>query len=262
MSLTARRTHGYGSPLSVRPLPTRASLVVLTLLLACAKAGVQPPPPVEQLHYPAWMAAWDNAGIPTQPQVLVVNLDQDLAYSGGWVTAFDSTSEDTSGVGRPLGGAEVPNVAGKVMVIDPPASACTNFSSTLGFTPPFALVAGRTEPALYQLSLSSGTAATATTRIGLSPVSADLPYGLGFTCGADGKTPRVWVSYQAGQNDIGYVTRLNLFDPDPEREAARGPARGGQHRPRRGPQLRLRRRARPALLHQQGVLAPRRAEVD
>jgi hypothetical protein len=102
MSLTARRTHGYGSPLSVRPLPTRASLVVLTLLLACAKAGTQPPPPVEQLHFPAWMAAWDDANDPTpQPQLLVVNIDQDLAYSGGWVTAIDAGEADA---GKPLGG--------------------------------------------------------------------------------------------------------------------------------------------------------------
>jgi hypothetical protein len=76
MFLTARRTHGYGSPLAVRSLPTRASLVVFAVLLACAKAGTQPPPPLTELHYPAWMAAWED-------QLLVVNIDQDLAYGGG-----------------------------------------------------------------------------------------------------------------------------------------------------------------------------------
>ncbi|HVO19038.1 MAG TPA: hypothetical protein VMU15_07270 [Anaeromyxobacter sp.] len=205
MTLTARGTHGYGSPLSVRSLLTRASPLALSLLLACAKAGLQPAPKLDWLHYPAWMAAYAD-----QDQLLVVNIDQDLAFSDGWVTGFDRGS-DTPGTGVVLGGADVPNVAGKIMVLDPAtAGAC---SGAFGqFQPPLALVAGRTESALYQIPLPLPTTPgqkVASNRIGLDPFSAAEPYGLAYTCGAD-LVPRAWVGFQAGAGDVGYVSQVDL----------------------------------------------------
>jgi hypothetical protein len=207
MTLTPRGTHGYGSPLPVRPFLTRAAPVALSLLLACARAGSQPSPRVDTLHYPAWMASYEGGD-----QLLVVNIDQDLSYDAGWISAFPRAATASTEV---QGGGDVPNVAGKVMVLDAAAKgACAGaFDPAGSLAGDLALVAGRTKNALLAFPLPLPTtpgAKVAPTRIGLSPFSAALPYGLGYSCSADGAHPRAWVAYQAGSSDIGYVAQVDL----------------------------------------------------
>ena len=108
MSLTPQGTRVYGSPLAVRPLLLRSLPAVLALLLACAKAAEQPSPPLAGLHYPAWLASFED-------ELLVVSLDQDLAYQGGSLVAFDDDPSSPTD-GNALGGVEVPNLAGMIRV--------------------------------------------------------------------------------------------------------------------------------------------------
>jgi hypothetical protein len=203
MTLTPRATRVYGSPLSVRTLLLRSLPAALALLLACAKAGEQPTPPLDRLHYPAWLATWED-------QLLVVSLDQNLAYSGGSVVSFD----DGDTTGTVLGGLEVPNVAGKILVPTAAEKAGCTFGS--GVPSDFALVAGRTEEVLLMPALASGAGPTcgAGCRIPLHPFSATYPFGVGFTCSADG-TPRAWVGYQEGKNHVGFVSQVDLSGATP-----------------------------------------------
>jgi hypothetical protein len=200
MTLTPRAPRVYGSPLSVRTLLLRCLPAAIALLLACAKAGEQPPPPLDRLHFPAWLATWED-------QLLVVSLDQDLAHSAGTLVAFDD--RDTAGVLR--GGMEVPNVAGKILV--PTAAEKAACSAGFGAWVPedFALVAGRTEDVLLVPALAAGAGPTcgAGCRVKLHPFSATFPFGVGFTCSADG-TPRAWVAFQDGRLQTGYLAQVDL----------------------------------------------------
>lgn len=198
MTLTPRATRVYGSSLSVRTLLLRSLPAAIALLLACAKAGEQPPPPLDRLHYPAWLATWED-------QLLVVSLDQNLAYSAGSLVAFDDT--DTAGTLR--GGMEVPNVAGMIRVpSDEEKGACT-FGP--GVPSDFALVAGRTDDVLLMPALAAGAGPTcgAGCRIQLDPFSATYPFGVGFSCSPD-RTPRAWVAFQEGKNQTGYLAQVDL----------------------------------------------------
>lgn len=242
MTLTPLRTRGYGLPLPVHRTLRRTAPIALALLLACAKAADLPSGPTSVLHYPAWIDTLPGA-TPSDGKLLVVNLDQDLAYDGGAVVAIagvdgsllnpsatsSSTTPDPDG--SITGGVSVPNMAGQMLVVhgsDDRAltGAGTNCrhkaDGTLGlydgdadpthnYTPPFALVAGRFEDTLVKVDLDSAGQAPfrATRAIGLHPFSASSPFGVGFSCSADGH-PRAWVGWQAGQHSAGYVSQVDL----------------------------------------------------
>ncbi len=188
----------------MRKLVLHSLPAAIALLLACAKAGEQPSPPLDRLHYPAWLATWED-------QLLVVNLDQNLAYSAGTLVAFDDS--DTAGVLR--GGLPVPNVAGKILVPSDEEKGACAFGAWV--PDDFALVGGRTEDVLLMPALASGAgpACGDGCRIDLDPFSATYPFGVGFTCSADG-TPRAWVGFQEGRDGTGYLAQVDLSKAEPE----------------------------------------------
>lgn len=233
MTLTPLRTRGYGLPLPVLRTLRRTAPLALALLLACAKAADLPSGPTSVLHYPAWIDTLPGA-TPSDGMLLVVNLDQDLAFDGGAVVAIagdpDLTSTTIQG-GSISGGVSVPNMAGQMLVVhgsDDPVltGAGTNCrhktdgtpglydgdaDPTRNYTPPFALVAGRFEDTLVKVDLGSAGQAPfrATRAIGLHPFSASSPFGVGLSCSADGH-PRAWIGWQAGQESAGYVSQVDL----------------------------------------------------
>jgi hypothetical protein len=228
MSSTLLPTRHYGSPGPLlRASPPSIALGLALLLLACAKGATLPNAPSDVLHYPAWMAYFEStaADSPIRRQLLVVNLDQDLAYNNGAVVAIDASPNlETPGPGasnarQVLGGVAVSNMAGRLLVVDATTAAGCAGHFDAAYTVPFALVAGRFDNTLDVISLAeaprlsvSSSPLTAVSKISLNPFSASEPLGVGFTCGADG-IPRAWVGYQAGQNNTGYVTRVNLDVP-------------------------------------------------
>src|SRR5512138_2128372 len=57
MSLTPIETRGYGLPPTVhRSLRCRSLLLLLALLVSCARGASRPEAPTSLLHYPAWIA--------------------------------------------------------------------------------------------------------------------------------------------------------------------------------------------------------------
>lgn len=211
MPLTFRCTRDYGSALPVHGLPHRSLLLALALALACAKGASRPNAPTDRLHFPAWIAS-------SGEQLLVVNLDQNLAYENGAVVALDPVPAASGDPNRPASGlgpgVPVPNMAGKLLVVDAAtAGDCAEsfLTGDGGYALPFALVAGRFDNALYEVPLDpvTGVPSGGARRIDLHPVSASVPYAVGFSCGID-RRPRAWVSYQTGQNDVGYVSQIDL----------------------------------------------------
>jgi hypothetical protein len=210
MSLTTLDIQDYGSPLPVSPLLKGFLPVALALSLACARGAVLPPAPTDKLHYPAWMATFGD-------QLLVVNLDQDLAYDDGALVALGQTD------GLVSGGVPAPNMAGKLLVVDDAAAAGCISGFGAPFTVPFALVAGHIEESLFEVSLADDGSAppfSSPKRIPLRPISSSSSFGVGYSCGADG-SPRAWVSYQLGRNQVGYVTQVDL-SADPRTAGAIG----------------------------------------
>jgi hypothetical protein len=198
MSLTALGTRRYGSRLPVHALGSRSLLLALALLAACSKGAQRPVAPLEELHFPAWVALHDG-------QLLVVNDDQDLAFLGGSIVSLDRTA-NTFG-----GGAPVPYMAGKVHLVEPAASAGCDLATGptgLPVTAPFAMVPGRSEEALFLAGLPLGPGAVAN-RIDITAPSAANPFDVALTCGAD-RRARAWVSYQRGLNSQGYVGQLDF----------------------------------------------------
>lgn len=192
-----------------RPTFLSIALALTLSALACAKGAMRPSAPDQELHYPAWMAALGDH------QLLVVNLDQDLAFDSGALVALDASAPDpTPGANnaRPvLNGVAVPNMAGQLLVVDATTAGTCAGNLDKSFAVPFALVAGRFDSNLYAVSLAEGAAAPVGTRtaIDLHPFTASEPFGIGFSCSPDG-TPRAWVGYLAGQNNDGYLTRVDL----------------------------------------------------
>ena len=203
MPLTPLSRQGYGLPLLVHRIPSRSILAALAILWACSKGPDLAPGPSTTLHYPAWIAAFGD-------QLLVVNLDQDLAYQGGAVVAVSTTDGIISG------GVTVPNMAGKLRILDDAVVGACKARLDPSYELPLALVAGRFDPALYQIPLVPGATppfgAAGERRIDLHPFSASIPLGVGFSCSADG-TPRAWVGYQSGLYNIGYLAQVDLSQP-------------------------------------------------
>jgi len=189
--------------LPVHRLPSRSILVALAILSACSKGPELGAGPTTILHYPAWIAAFGD-------QLLVVNLDQDLAYLGGAVVAISTTDGTISG------GVPVPDMAGKLRILDDTTVGACKARLDPSYQLPLALVAGRFDPALYQIPLVAGALppfdASGLVRIDLHPFSASIPLGVGFSCSADG-TPRAWVSYQSGLYNNGYLAQVDLSLP-------------------------------------------------
>ncbi len=196
MSLTALDPGRYGSPLPVHAL-SRSLPAVLALLAACAQGANREDAPLDRVHYPAGAAFSDG-------QLLVVNTDQDLAYEGGSLLAFDP---DT---GEPQGGVAVPYMAGRLRVVDAAAAAGCDLGPDSPYQVPFAMVPGRSEKSLLVVRLPLAAGAQDLRRtIDLRADGAAYPYDAALTCGADG-TPRAWVSFQRGLDDRGYVAQLDL----------------------------------------------------
>ncbi len=197
-------------PAVLRPSP--ALLLAAALLVSCAKGATRPNAPTDVLHYPAWIAAVGPASLSglSHDQLLIANLDQDLAYDNGAVVAFDPTIQD----GAFLDAVAVPNMAGQVLVVDQAAAGACASALDAVYPLPFALVAGRFQDSLFvvPLSATSGGSLLLGTRheIPLNPFSASAPFGLAFSCGTD-STPRVWVSFLSGQNSTGYIDQVDLL---------------------------------------------------
>jgi len=192
---------------SLRLLP-----FVLAVALGCGKAGDRPEAPTTELHYPAWLATTATL----EDTLFAVNLDQDLAFDNGSLVTFD-VGQDALGAGpfEATPGVAVPNMAGKLLVVDAAAVrkvAVDDDAATAcaGAAAPYALVAGRTEAALFRVPLREPTSKT---RVDLATDGASSPYGLGLSCSADG-TLRAWVGYQGGLDGVGYVARVELADAD------------------------------------------------
>jgi hypothetical protein len=152
-------------------------------------------------------------------RLVVVNLDQDLAFDNGALVALDASpgllSTPGSSNARPvLKGVAVPNMAGQLLVVDAARIGGCAAQLSSSYALPFALVAGRFENALFAIGLSAPgqSPVGASTRIDLHPFSASEPFGVGLSCGADG-VPRAWVGYMVGQDDLGYVSRVDLSVP-------------------------------------------------
>ena len=210
MSLTLRSPSRYGSLLPVPP--TRLILPALALTLACARGPSLAEFPSDRLHFPAWLAHFTD---PTRgDQLLVVNLDQDLAYQDGSLLSLQLPPVANPSV---TGSVGVPNLAGQLLVLDgsDPLVAGCNFTPNGPaqpnvFTPSVALVAGRLDNNLYAAPLQDGLGKGGMARgLDLEPSGASNPFAVGFSCSADG-TPRAWVSYLQGLDDVGYVTQVNL----------------------------------------------------
>src|SRR5512140_3991249 len=107
MSSTPLAIRDLGSPPSVHRLPRRAIALAAALALSCAKGAARPDAPRDVLHYPAWIATLGE-------QLLVVNLDQDLAYDAGALVAVDGSAAGATS-GAVLGGVPVPNMAGELL---------------------------------------------------------------------------------------------------------------------------------------------------
>ena len=209
-----------GLPPSVSRPPRRSLLLAAALLLSCAKGATRPDAPTDVLHYPAWIAAFGDH--PDTAQLVIANLDQDLAYDNGALVALDTTTL----AGTFSGGLAVPNMPGRLLVVQdaagagvPPArfDTCTARLDP-SYAPPFALVGGRFEDALFAIPLNVTDTAVSfgsRHRIDLNPFSASAPFGVGFTCSPDG-TPRAWVSYLSGQNSTGYLAQVDLSRPPGE----------------------------------------------
>jgi hypothetical protein len=228
MSSTPIVTRDHGSPAHLQRPSLRWIALALSLGLACAKGASRPGAPDDVLHYPAWIAA-------SGTELLVVNLDQDMAYENGALVAIDafpgmltSPAAGATNARQAKAGVPVPNMAGQLLVVDgATAGSCAGKINPI-YNVPFALVAGRFDDSLYVVPLTQGPTAKDPTpdgpkpagtriKIDLNPFSASEPFGVAYTCGPDG-TPRAWVGFMAGQNHVGYVTRLDLSkgtsDPD------------------------------------------------
>lgn len=196
----------------IRDRGARRSALLLAaaaaLALACGKPVGRPQAPVGELHYPAWLAT--SSALPGQ--LLAVNLDQDLAFEGGSVVSVDATSQVPV---LPVGGQPVPSMAGKMLLIDSDVAGGCDTSDA--FTPPFGLVAGRSDDLLVKFPLDAGQplGATPGETIHVGVDGAAHPFGLGLTCGADRK-PRVWASFQRGIDGKGYVAQVNMDGAAPE----------------------------------------------
>jgi hypothetical protein len=196
----------HGPPRSARALPLRLLPLAFALALACGKAGNRPAAPSTELHYPAWLATTETEGL--KDLLFAVNLDQDLAYDNGSLVSLAAAPAGTS-AGPFLSTllAPVPNMAGKLLVVDDASAGACAALPALDGRLPLALVAGRTEEALLAIPLRDPAQQT---RHGLVTDGASHPYGLGLSCSADGKTLRAWVGYQAGVNGVGYLSRVDL----------------------------------------------------
>lgn len=212
MPSTPLAIRDLGSPPPVHRFPHLAIALAASLALSCAKGATRPDAPKDVLHYPAWIAAFGQ-------QLLVVNLDQDLAYDAGAVVAVDGSAASATS-GAVLGGVPVPNMAGQLLLVDAAAAgpcAARLDSSSGAYAVPFAMVGGRFEDALFSIPLAAGSTQPFdgwVQRIDLHPFSASVPFGVGYTCspGPD-QTPRAWVAYQSGQNSVGYVAQVDLTKP-------------------------------------------------
>jgi hypothetical protein len=165
---------------------------------------------VGELHYPAWLAT--SSAVPGQ--LLAVNLDQDQAFDGGSVVSIDATAETPV---PPVGGLRVPSMAGKMMLIDSDVESAQGCDFSGWATPPFGLLAGRSDEVLLKFPLRAGEL-LGTTPAESIPVGVDgaaRPFGLGLTCGIDGR-PRVWTSFQRGLDGKGYVAQVDLSGAAPE----------------------------------------------
>ncbi|HYD40925.1 MAG TPA: hypothetical protein VEB43_08840 [Anaeromyxobacter sp.] len=176
---------------------SRTLPAVLALLVACAEGANRADAPLDRVHYPAGAAL-------SEGQLLVANADQDLAYEGGSLLAFDPET------GEIEGGVALPYMAGRLRVVDEEAAEGCEFGAGFPYLVPFAMVPGRSEESLHvvRLPLAPGTQ-DPRRRIDLRADGAAYPYEAALTCGADG-TPRAWVSFQRGLDDRGYVAQLDL----------------------------------------------------
>lgn len=197
-----------GSPPPVHRFRNLAIALAAALALSCAKGAARSDAPKDVLHYPAWIAAFGQ-------QLLVVNLDQDLAYDAGALVAVDGSAAGATS-GAVLGGVPVPNMAGELLLVEPGDECAGHLDSSSGaYAVPFALVGGRFEDALFSVPLTGETPPFGgVQRIDLHPFSASVPFGVGYTCSPDPEhTPRAWVAYQSGQNSVGYVAQIDLTKP-------------------------------------------------
>lgn len=188
---------------------------VLVLVAGCAKDGNRPPAPLQELHYPAWLATTTAPGL--EDKLLVVNLDQDLFYANGSMVALQASATDSVAGAQVDRGIQVPYMAGQLLVVDgSTAAGCTVGGD---FEPPFALVAGRSQDALYKIPLEVTSEAPLSAQpvevIGASFDAMSHPLSVALTCGADG-TPRAWMGYQLGRDFQGYVARVDLSRSPPD----------------------------------------------
>jgi hypothetical protein len=198
MSLTALDPRRYGLPLHVRPTLPRFLPLALALGLACSKGAERPVAPLDQVHYPAWLALQDN-------QLLAVSLDQDLLYLGGSMVSLDVAP---GGTGQILAGVPLPYMAGKLEVVNESLQAAC---PALG-TEPYALVAGHSLELLARIPLPL-QGSTQVAHQNLTVSDAANPFDVAVTCsGGASPVPRVWVSYQRGKDEEGYVAQLDLRD--------------------------------------------------
>ncbi len=195
MPLTALDPRSYGSPRLVHQLLSRPLPLTLALLLACARGADRPAAPLDQLHYPAWLAL--SGG-----QLLVVNADQDLAFEGGSILGLDQDS------GAIVGGAPLPYLAGKLRLVTSEEAAGCDLPE-LPVAAPFAMVPGRSEESLHFVELPFSPGETETLQVRLPIAGAAHPYEAALTCGSDRKA-RAWVSFQRGTDERGYLAQLDL----------------------------------------------------
>lgn len=189
------------------PLPRLLpAALALFLTLGCAKDGERPEAPLDRLHFPAWLATTTAEGF--ADTLLVVNLDQNLAFTGGSVV-----SVNTAVAAPPEGGLPLPSMAGQLLAVDKARATAEGCTAGDDFQA-FALVAGRTEDRLFRFPLAGALADQRLGVIDLGISGASRPFGLGLTCAQDGKM-RVWASYQRGRQGNGYVARVDMSTTPP-----------------------------------------------
>lgn len=187
-------------------------LALSMALAACAKTGSRPVAPLEALHYPAWVGY--SSALPDQ--LLVANLDEDLEFDNGSLMSLDVSGTAAPILPAPGAGLAVPYMAGKLLVVDPALAAAQGCVAGVNadFAPPFVLLAGHSDDVLLKVPLATPLADQPVERIGLGASAASSPFGVGLSCGLDGKA-RAWVSYQRGRDGIGYVAQVDLSKSPP-----------------------------------------------
>jgi len=228
---------GLGFALPVTQISKIVALVAFLMAASCTDSYPGQVPALDVLTFPVGLAVRQVAPTAAAPagssQLVIVNSNFDLRFneqSGGTVLVVDPDLSQDSSLGGQLtvmGAVRVGSFGGEVALADaacqPGWPDCPSQCAPLA-TDPFVagggaklLVASRSGQIVYRMQMASnGSLQCGASCPFVLPVDRPNPYGISIACSERGGSPTAYafVSHLLSANNLGWLSRVNLFADD------------------------------------------------